>query len=390
VVLLPCVDELTVRASPGVSSPRVGVLRRGTPLEWLGGLSPPDRLTLTVDRNVPAPLTVTASEPWLQVALPGDAGPASGWVFGGLVCRPALAGADLKLAVVGWSVDGRLALLEKELDSGACGFEAPSTLRIVEPATGRTVFELRDHCPAANLFLSRRAEVDEALRTHGIAPSWSVALGDAAALQVSFDRKACLRQAKGPCVARVLEGTAARAELSLPLDRRGFDLDGDYPQVRLVERLRQGARDVAVLEVVTNESTHTFHAVQLLPEGTSPEQAWRDALAGVHLSDGPDDLCADVILPGTATSDAAAQALERLRERLEQRLRRFYGKEWVGPACRVSASVVEGRLRVGFVDQVCLGCGGPRCARQLVFTVSRSLQVVREDARSFTDGSCDP
>ena len=99
----PCIAEVTVRDAPALTGTRVGVLRAGQRVEVLAMGTERQRIPLTIDKNVEHPFTVAPTDVWLQVRPSTDAGLADGWVFGGVMCPPSLAGSERSLSVLAWS-----------------------------------------------------------------------------------------------------------------------------------------------------------------------------------------------------------------------------------------------------------------------------------------------
>ncbi len=376
VTVSPCVDELTVRAAPSLTAARVGVIRRGTPMKVLETTNVAESYRLTVDRNVPAPITFEPSDVWLKVALATDGGAASGWVFGGLVCRPTLTASDGQLSVVGWSQDSaRLAFIERAPDSFACGWGRPSVLRIVEVASGTELFSLKDDCPPADLLISHRAELAVAMRSHGIHFAWFVGL-DAKPLVVALEGRKV----------KVLQGRVTRAELPVDFAVQVIDREGGFPKAQLLAVLKRPGLDVAVVRVQASEENHRYVARALRDE---VQDAWRDTLPGVHLTSTPGGC--DALL-GTTRNAKAAKALEALTAELRRRIERKYRKLMPDEACLLSAWESEEGLGLTFVPQQCHGneCPDDACKTALEFTVSRSFAVLSEKSVRFDGYSCDP
>lgn len=251
-VLSPCIDEVTVRAEASVQSARLGVLARGDAV-WLQRVGAVDSLTLTIDRNVPAPLTVTLRDSWLLVRTTERE--LSGWVFGGLMCRPSLTPSARWISLVGRSPDERIvAFVERAPDSGACGFGAPATLRIVDTRRGVELATLHDGCPPADLLLSHRAEVEALLAKHGVVMSWAWTMDPPGALEA---RVTCEKRA---CRVQVVEGQKLRAEVGI--DAKPGQAEG-LPTVSVKALVRTAAGQVAFVRVLRSDSDHRFVSLLL-------------------------------------------------------------------------------------------------------------------------------
>ncbi len=376
VTLSPCVDELTARAAPSLSSARVGVLKRGTPLKLLETTSVAESFSLTVDRNVPAPIKFEPSDVWLKVALTTDGGPASGWVYGGLVCRPALTASDGQLSVVGWSADStRLAFIERAPDSFACGWGRPSVLRIIEVVSGKELFALNDDCPSADLLISHHAEVTAALRAHGIHFVWFVVL----------DPKRGVVALEGHTV-KVLEDGVTRAELPFDFPPKVIDRASGFPKAQLLAVLKRPGLDVAMVRVQASEEHHRFVARALRQ---AEEDGWRDALPGVHLTSTP-GRCDG--LHGTPRDANAARALEGLTVELRRRIEKKYPLLMPRAACLSDAWQSARGLELTFVPEQCHGneCPDDACKAAVTFTVSPSFAVLSEKRVKYEGYTCDP
>lgn len=259
----PCVAALTVRDAPSVNGKRLGVITARSRLRLTGRRSAPERLSLTVDRDVPAPLMFSPEDAWLEVLVDGDGGARTGWVFGGLVCRPRLVSDDTKVSLVGWSKEGHLAFLEYALDSFACGSGAPQTLRIVDPTSGTQQFELYDGCPAAELLVSRREEIDRALTAHGIALTWDVSFSQPTGLTAEFKRADCAKRQYRGCPAAVVFQAQRRAGFTVSLFPQSVDDAGGYPRVVPFALLAHDGQDYALVRVLSSELEHRVYAVRL-------------------------------------------------------------------------------------------------------------------------------
>lgn len=378
VTVLPCVDELTVRAAPSLSAARVGVIRRGTSLKVLETTNVDESFSLTVDRNVPAPIKFEPSDVWLKVALATDGGVASGWVYGGLVCRPTLTASDGQLSVVGWSQDSaRLAFIERAPDSFACGWGRPSVLRIVEVASGKELFALKDDCPPADLLISHRAELTVALRAHGIHFAWFIGL-DPKPLGVALEGRRV----------KVLGNGVTRAELPVDFAVQAIDDSGGFPKAQLIAVLKRPGVDVAMVRVQASEENHRYAARALRDE---VKDAWRDVLPGVRLTGAPLGRC-DGMLQGTASDVKASKALEGLTAELRRRLEKKYRKLLPDEFCLAGAGQSAKGLALTFVPQQCHGneCPDDACKAALEFTVSRGFGVLSEKSVKFDGYTCDP
>lgn len=372
----PCIDEVTVRDGPSVKAKRVGVLPRGAQVVLLGQSEQPDTLTLTIDRNVPAPFEVKLEDAWLEVQLPTDAGAGRGWVFGGLMCRQAFPEAERWLTVLGWSTDGtKVAFIERATDSFACGWGRPATLRLVDVVTGRQLDSLDDGCPAADLFLARRAEVQALLLKHGVRTGWHVVrpAGSMPKAEVSGCRK-------GVCVLRLVDAEGrlrAEAPVALPEGRA---------RATTVLFVATGSEQVAFVRLRVSDEVHRFVALRLGQPRAGAVEAWRDALPGVHFTTA-DAVCGS--LAATTKDDAAKTALSTLEADLRRRVKRVFGSDGL---CVVGA-LLEGRaLVLHLVGQACVGaeCPAGPCKTKLALTIGPDF-TVRQERRLRSEGwSCDP
>ena len=248
-----CIDEVTVRATPSVKAPRISVVRRAEALPLLETSAELDELTLTIDRNVPAPLTATLRDVWLKVALPADAGAPTGWVFGGVMCRPTWPQGERWLTVIGWSGDGaKVAFIERATDSFACGWGRPATFRLFDLAKGRELEALHDGCPAADLMLSRRAELETLLGKHAVTPHWRLE-ATTRTLEATWS--------KGTL--RLTEGKTLRASRPEKLDPAGLDAPSGFPTAQVLLVARLGDADVAFVRLQLSEDHHRLTAVRL-------------------------------------------------------------------------------------------------------------------------------
>lgn len=379
VVVTPCVDEVTVRERPSVKAARVGVITRGAQVEVKSVGTQRERLELTVDRNVPAPFSFKPNDVWLEVKLATDAGETSGFVYGGLMCRRTLLPTERWVSLVGWSSSsGKVALLEYATDSFACGWGRPATLRVIDTETGVTLDALEDGCPAAELLLSRRAQVDALLDKHAIALTWTFEVLAPGSLVASAP--SCR---DGQCTLRVLEqeGTPPRSadgEVKVPGKPKTF--------VSAVVQL--GDAQLAVVRVQSSEEVHQFTALRL-----RPLEAWRDAVKDVHLTTKVRGAC--VGLEGTAKNAAAKQALAALNVELARKLRRHYREQYAGSDdagfCLAGAGLRDGKLELQLVAPNCVGneCPGDACKVAHRFLVSGGV-VTEGGSTPFADYSCDP
>lgn len=249
-MLSPCVDEVIVRVEPSVESARIGVLSRADEV-WLDRVGAVDSLTFTIDRNVPAPFTVTLKDSWLFVRRESFAG----WVFGGLMCRPVLTPSARWISLIGRSSDESVvAFVERAADSGACGFGAPATFRIVDTRRGVELATLYDGCPPADLLLSHRAEVEALLAKHRVVMTWTWTMDSQGALEA---RLACDKRA---CRVQVVEGQKVRAEVRI--DARPGQPEG-LPTVSFKALARTAAGQVAFVRVLRSDSDHRFLSLLL-------------------------------------------------------------------------------------------------------------------------------
>jgi hypothetical protein len=314
----------------------------------------------------------------LATALPADAGAARGWVFGGVMCRQAFPAFDRWLSVLGWSADeSKVAFIEKATDSFACGWGRPATLRIFDVASGRQLESLHDGCPAADLFLGRRAEVEALLAKHGVSASW--VLVPAAGPPPKVELGSCRR---GACVARLRDERGLRAELSLePPDA---SVSGARANVVLVAKA--GGRDVAFVRARWSEETHGFSAIRLSDPRAAAEDAWRDALPGVHFTS-TDPMCGS--LTATTSDDGAAKSLAKLEGDLLRRVKRFFGADGL---CVVGTSQEGRALVLDVVGQDCVGveCPPGPCKTKLELTIGPDFAVRQERRLRYEGFSCSP
>ncbi|MBL8921221.1 MAG: hypothetical protein JNJ54_20325 [Myxococcaceae bacterium] len=388
----PCIDEVTVRDAPTVTAKRLGALSRGVEVELLRTSDARDTLTLTIDRNVPAPFRVKLEDWWLEVALPADAGAARGWVFGGVMCRQAFPPKERWLTVLGWSADGtKVAFIEKATDSFACGWGRPATLRVIDVVTGAQLDSLSDGCPAADLFLSRRAELEAVLSRHEVRPEWT---STTATEPLKAELARCRR---GACVARLRDPRGVlRAEA--PLEPPDADVPGARAEVVLLAS-RSGAR-VAFVRVQWNEETHRFFAIRLSDTRGASSSRMSDGPVspGVSNLKSPDDLpgvrftstdpmCGT--LAATTKDEAAAKALATLEGELRRRMKRFFGSEGV---CLLGKSREGTALVLDLVGDACVGneCPAGPCKTKLEFTIGPDFTVRQERKLRYEGWSCSP
>lgn len=383
-LITPCVDEVTVRAEPSLKSARVGVIPRAAQVELLSVSKKPERMTLTVDKNVPAPFSFSPEDFWLEVRALSDGGELHGFVFGGLMCRRALVSKQKWLSFVGWSASNdRVAFIEYATDSFACGWGRPATFRIVDPESGATLDSIADDCPAAELMLSKRAAIEELLKKHSIAATWN----DFEVFEPGSLRASVSSWTKeGRCTLRVLEqeGTPARSadgEVTIPA--------GASPTVSVVAWLQQRSRQLVFVRVQSSEEEHHFAVLRL-----APLETWRDVLVkGVHVTTKPRGNC--VGLEGTPENSAAKKALAKLNTELARRMRKSYREQYGGSDdagfCLVSAGMRNGKVELELIAPSCIGneCPGEACMNSRVFEVAGGA-IVSESSRNFGDYSCDP
>lgn len=379
----PCIDEVTVREAPSVKAKRLGVLPRGVQVELLRESEQPDTLTLTIDRNVPSPFRVTLEDRWLEVLLPADAGVARGWVFGGVMCRQAWPPQERWLTVLGWSADdSKVAFVEKATDSFACGWGRPATLRVVDVVTGAQLDSLHDGCPAADLVLSRRAEVEALLAKHGVRPAWTLTTATEP-LKAELER--CRR---GACVVQLRE-PRGRLRAQVPLEPPEAAVPGARAEVVLLAQ-RPGAT-VAFVRAEWNPETHRFSAIRLSDADATGRpadaaQGSSDDLPGVRFTS-TDPRCGS--LAATTKDEAAAKALATLERELRRRAKRFFGADGV---CLVGKSREGKTLVLDLVSEACVGneCPDGPCETKLEFTIGPDFTVRQERRLRYEGGSCRP
>ncbi|MEW5742825.1 MAG: hypothetical protein AB1938_28165 [Myxococcota bacterium] len=383
----PCIDEVTVRDGPSVASKRLGVLRRGASVELLSLSEEAQALTLTVDRNVPAPITFTPRDAWLRVKLPADAGVDAGWVFGGVMCRPNLM-KEGWLALVGWSQDdSKVAYLERATDSFACGWGRPTALRIADVTTGQVLDSLEDGCPPADLLISHRQEVDALLQKHGVGLYWFVMEGERGTLKAVLSGPQCQQ---GRCTLRLSEKPGAvgrEASVDFTHDPRALDSSFGVPRASVVAVLRRPGTEVAFVRLASSEEHHTFRPVRL-----GQGAPWRDALPGLKLTGTPRSFGRCKGLEADATGPDARKRLEQLNAELDRRMERRYGELFDRDACLVSADLAGAALEVVLTPSNCVGneCPGDACKAATRFTIGRNLAITAEKSVRLEEYSCDP